>query len=324
MVPRAGADRAAGARPRAAPDRSSPRPPAGARRPWSATGWPSARRTRPAWVALDLADNDPARFWRYVAEALRRAGRRGWTSRPSARCRARTRPSRPGSRRCSTRSPTRREPTVLALDDYHLIADAAIHESVAFLVPRPARTACALVMTTRSDPPIGLARLRARGDLAELRARRPALHERRGRRALLGDAIGRRPAGRRGGAPAPAHRGLGRRASTWRGCRCAAATTRRAFIADFAGDDRLVVDYLAAEVLEGQPPRAARLPAAHVDPRPPQRARSATPSPAPSGSAARAGRARALEPVPRAPRQPPRVVPLPPPLRRAAAARAQR
>ena len=27
-----------------------------------------------AWVALDVADNDPARFWRYVAEALRRAG----------------------------------------------------------------------------------------------------------------------------------------------------------------------------------------------------------------------------------------------------------
>ena len=65
-----------------------------------------------------------------------------------------------------------------------------------------------------------------------------------------------------------------------------------------------------------------RLPAADLDPAAPDAARSATPWPARSGSAQRPGRARALEPLPGAARQPPRVVPLPPPLRRAAAPRA--
>ena len=139
-----------------------------------------------------------------------------------------------------------------------------------------------------------------------------------------------RPAGRGRAEPARRRRSpacasaprAGRPASTWRGCRCAGARTRRRFIADFAGDDRLVVDYLADEVLEGLPRRAPRVPAADL---------GAGPALGPAvrrrcrhervGAGAR--RARALQPLPGAARQPARVVPLPPPLRRAAAARAR-
>ena len=134
-----------------------------------------------------------------------------------------------------------------------------------------------LVVTTRSDPPIGLARLRARGDLAELRADDLRFTSAEAAR-LLGDAIGARPAGDEVARLRP-------RTEGWAAGLYLAGLSLRgrddaaAFIADFAGDDRLVVDYLAARGAGGAAARAARLPAAHVDARSPQRRRSATPSP---------------------------------------------
>ena len=64
---------------------------------------------------------------------------------------------------------TAAEPTVLALDDYHVIEDAAVHEAMAFLLDNlPGQVTVAI--TTRADPPLPLSRLRARGELLELRA----------------------------------------------------------------------------------------------------------------------------------------------------------
>src|SRR5919109_3829801 len=60
-------------------------------------------------------------------------------------------------------------PTVVALDDYHVIDAAAVHEAVTFLLDNlPPQVT--LAMTTRADPPLPLARLRARGELVEVRA----------------------------------------------------------------------------------------------------------------------------------------------------------
>jgi LuxR family maltose regulon positive regulatory protein len=60
-------------------------------------------------------------------------------------------------------------PIVLAFDDYHVIDAAAVHEAVAFLLDNlPPQVT--LAMTTRADPPLPLARLRARGELVEVRA----------------------------------------------------------------------------------------------------------------------------------------------------------
>jgi LuxR family transcriptional regulator, maltose regulon positive regulatory protein len=60
-------------------------------------------------------------------------------------------------------------PTVVALDDYHVIDAAAIHEAVTFLLDNlPPHVT--LAMTTRADPPLPLSRLRARGELVEVRA----------------------------------------------------------------------------------------------------------------------------------------------------------
>src|SRR3954454_1691793 len=60
-------------------------------------------------------------------------------------------------------------PTVVALDDYHVIEAAAVHEAVSFLLDNlPPQVT--LAMTTRADPPLPLSRLRARGELVEVRA----------------------------------------------------------------------------------------------------------------------------------------------------------
>ena len=107
------------------------------------------------------------------------------------------------------------------------------------------------MIATRADPPLPLASLRADGDLLEVRAAdlRFTADE---AAAYLNDAMDlrahRRPTSTcskrapRGGSPP---------CSSPR-CRCRAATTRRSFIAEFAGDDRFILDYLADEVLERQ------------------------------------------------------------------------
>ena len=105
--------------------------------------------------------------------------------------------------------------TLLALDDYHLIGDEGIHVAVAFLCANAPEGLREVIMTSRSDPPIGLSRLRARGDLAEIRA--PDLRfSDDDARALLAEAE-LRSATTRSPACASARR-AGPPASTWPAC----------------------------------------------------------------------------------------------------------
>ena len=124
-----------------------------------------------AWLSLDAGDNDPARFWRHAVAALdavcardRRAGG------PAARAAgpAVIRGAGDGADQRAGR-PVRPGRTVpLVLDDYHLIGSQPVHASLGFLLDhRP--PGLHLVLASRADPPLALARLRARGQLAELR-----------------------------------------------------------------------------------------------------------------------------------------------------------
>ena len=212
--------------------------------------WLAAQDDPVAWVALDDSDNDPARFWRYVSEALGRAGIAldaqavGALSGADA-----TREVGLTELINAVAGADRR--TILALDDLHVVGEPSIVESLAVLVPR-LPDSLRVVVTTRTDPPIGLARLRARGDLGELRADDLRFTDAEAAR-LLGDAVG-------ADLPADEVERLRARTEGWAAGLYLAGLSLRgredaaAFIADFAGDDRLVVDYLAAEVLEGQPP----------------------------------------------------------------------
>ena len=121
-----------------------------------------------AWLSLDPGDDHPSQFWTHLIAALQTAipgsGRRRWrsSSRPTGR-------SRPSSRRCSTSSMRCSHGVVLVLDDYHVIDSQEIQGGMAFLLEHlPAHVH--LVIATRADPALPLARLRARGELIEVRA----------------------------------------------------------------------------------------------------------------------------------------------------------
>jgi LuxR family maltose regulon positive regulatory protein len=122
-----------------------------------------------AWLSLDDDDSDPARFWAYVVAALQTIRPRlGQSVLPMLQG-----PQPPPVRSILTsllnEIAALAEPIVLVLDDYHLVTARAIHDGIAFLLdhlPRQLR----LVIATRADPPLPIARLRARGQLTELRA----------------------------------------------------------------------------------------------------------------------------------------------------------
>jgi LuxR family maltose regulon positive regulatory protein len=212
--------------------------------------WLAGRSGAAGWVALDPADNDSARFWRYVAEALRRAGAR-LDDQSVGALGASDDTFEAGLSALLNAAAELPEPAVLALDDYHLISHPAVHRSVEFLLSHlPERLR--LVMASRSEPPIGVPRLRARGELTELRASDLRFDDGEAA-ALLGGVMGHDLEDAEVVA-------LCLRTEGWAAGLYLAGLSMRdradapAFIDAFAGDDRLVVDYLAAEVLDHQPP----------------------------------------------------------------------
>ena len=140
---------------------------------------------------------------------------------------------------------------VLVLDDYHVIETAEIHDQVAFLLEH-LPPSVHVVITTRADPPFPLARLRAQGQLVEVRA--ADLRFTRDETATYLEST--RPAWTWTPARSPRSRSgpkVGSPRSSWPPCRCRAGTMSTSFIAGFTGDDRFVVDYLVEEVLQRQP-----------------------------------------------------------------------
>jgi LuxR family maltose regulon positive regulatory protein len=142
--------------------------------------------------------------------------------------------------------------TVLALDDYHVITAAPIHQGLTFLLEHlPQRLH--LLLATRADPPLPLARLRARGYVAEVRTDDLRFTQQEAA-AFLTEAMGL-PLTEREVATLEARTegwvaGLQLAALSLRGRPAASAA---AFIAAFAGSHRHVVDYLLDEVLLRQP-----------------------------------------------------------------------
>ena len=197
-------------------------------------------------------DNDPARFWRYVVAALDRAQpgiaeRLGPLLGPPA---PRSFEGLVTALINELAAQPGRDEVLLVLDDYHLVDAGPVHESVAFLLEN-LPPGLLLVVSGRADPPLPLARLRARGQLAELRA--AELRFTTGEAAaLLGAAAG--PV-----LPDTAVVALTARTEGWAaGLQLAALSLRgrtdaAGFVAAFSGSHRFVLDYLADEVLDGQP-----------------------------------------------------------------------
>ena len=134
--------------------------------------WASAPGVRSTWLALDTRDNDVGRFAGYLATAAGRlVGRTDGTAERDP-----SQPFDPELALAGVLDPVAAAlaeapagGVVLVLDDYHVIDEPAIHRFVASVVERlPA--GARLAMATRADPPLALARLRARGELLEVRA----------------------------------------------------------------------------------------------------------------------------------------------------------
>ncbi len=202
-----------------------------------------------AWLSLDEGDNDPVRFWRHVAAAVDGA-------RPGVAQRASLLIGGPASSFTSAVTALvndlagSTEDVVLVVDDYHLIHAQHVHRSVEFLLDHlPA--SLRLVVASRSDPPLPLARLRARGQLAELRAA--------DLRFTLGETTQLMAASAGHDLPEDLAAMLEERTEGWvAGLQLAALWLqgRRdvvGFVEEFSGSHRYVLDYLTEEVLDRQP-----------------------------------------------------------------------
>ena len=223
--------------------------PAGAGTSALVSSWIAAGRPQGpvAWLSLDGDDADRRRFWRLVLASLTRA------TGDQALAELDVSPREPMTLHvvCAlVEALAEREvPVTLVLDDFHAVA-GVLREDIARLV-RFAPPSLRLVVVTRSDPVLGLGRLRLDDSLTEIRFadlaftldETAALFEELEIELLPADL-----------------RRLWERSEGWAAAlRLAASSLRhgaepRAFVDRFAGTDLAMSDYLLTEVLARQPP----------------------------------------------------------------------
>ena len=205
-----------------------------------------------AWLSLDRADNDPASFWAYVIAALRTVASGVGESALALLQAPRPPPIETVLTVLLNDLGATAGDIVLVLDDYHVIDARDVQDGMAFLLDHlPPRLH--VVIASRADPALPLARWRARGELAEIRAAELRFTPDEAA-AYLNEMMGLQLTARDVAA-------LEGRTEGWIAALQLAALSMQGrddvagFIAGFAGDDRYVVDYLAEEVLQRQPDR---------------------------------------------------------------------
>jgi len=203
-----------------------------------------------AWLSLDESDNDPTRFLAYFIAALQTIGADIGKGALSALESPQPPPTEVVLTATINEIAAIPDQIVLVLDDYHLIEARPIHDALTFLLQHlPPRMH--LVIATREDPPLPLARLRARGQLTELRATDLRFSSSEAAE-FLNQVMGLDLA-------AEDIAALERRTEGWiAGLQLAAISMQgskdtKGFIESFTGSHRYVLDYLIEEVLEQQP-----------------------------------------------------------------------
>ncbi|HVT77368.1 MAG TPA: LuxR C-terminal-related transcriptional regulator [Acidimicrobiales bacterium] len=208
-----------------------------------------ADRGRPtAWLSLDASDSDASGFWSNLIASIQKVVPEAGVEALSLLA-AGTSATQAAAASLLNDLEAFATDLVVVLDDYHFIESPEVHESLTFLLEYlPAQVH--FVIASRADPALPLARMRARGELLEVRAAdlRFTTEE---AAAYFREAMGIDLSAAEVGA-------LEARTEGWIAALQLAALSMRGrdniaeFIDRFAGDDRFVVDYLATEVLERQ------------------------------------------------------------------------
>ena len=199
-----------------------------------------------AWLSLDKNDNQPARFLSYLIAALQVVDPGLGSEAAELVSAAQPAPPEIILTGLVNDLDNAGGEMVLVLDDYQLLTSQAAHEAVAFLLEHCPRT-FHLLIATRSDPPLPLARLQGRGQMVELRAAdlRFTIQE---AAQFLNEVMGLQ-------LDESAVQVLAGRTEGWiAGLQMAALSMRdredvAGFIAEFSGTNRYILDYLLEEVL---------------------------------------------------------------------------
>ncbi|MFC1620032.1 LuxR C-terminal-related transcriptional regulator [Candidatus Neomarinimicrobiota bacterium] len=213
------------------------------------TEWISQCELPVAWVSLDERDNDPVHFMTYLTAALQTID----THLGSGALSTLRAPKPPSMESFLTgvinEISAQQQPFVMVLDDYHVIQNEPIHTSLTFLL-RHMPPEMHLVISTREDPPLPLARLRGRGQLTELRSADLRFTPEEAAEFLT-TAMGLELAEADISA-------LGAKTEGWiAGLQMAAVSMRGTrdshnFVQAFTGSNRYILDYLLDEVLHQQ------------------------------------------------------------------------
>jgi LuxR family maltose regulon positive regulatory protein len=204
-----------------------------------------------AWLSLDRDDNREGYFLNYLVAALQEADHTIGSEAAQLLAAARHAPTEAVLIRLINDLDAAGREITLVLDDYQFMSSQAVHEAVAFLLEHCPRT-FHLVIASRSDPPLPLTRLRARGQMIELRAADLGFTEPEAAQ-FLNDVMGL-------GLDAGPVAVLEERTEGWiAGLQMAALSLRDrqdvpGFIEGFSGTNRYILDYLLEEVLASQPP----------------------------------------------------------------------
>ena len=202
-----------------------------------------------AWLSLDQRDNDSAVFWTYLVTALQTAAH-GVGAGALLLLQSPQSPIETVLATLVNDLHATPNDVVLVLDDYHVIEARDVQDGMTFLLEHlPPQLH--LVIASRADPALPLARLRGRGELVEIRGADLRFTPDEAAE-YLNEAMGLT-------LTAEDVDALEGRTEGWIAALQLAALSMQGrddiagFIAGFAGDDRYIVDYLVEEVLQRQP-----------------------------------------------------------------------
>ena len=220
--------------------------PAGSGKSTLLASWLAGRSESTAWLQAEEGDDDPARFWAYLTEAIGQA-------RPSVRTAV-----KPVILDSSGDHDTvvstlvtalagLSDPLVVVIDDYHLISNDVVHHGMERLIELCPEHVT-IVVSTRFDPPFRLGRLRVRSHLIEIRSD--------GLRFAATEAASLLESGKQALSSGDVELLSGRTEGWAAGLVLAGLSLGQSsdvakFIQEFHGDDQLVVDYLSDEFLAG-------------------------------------------------------------------------